>query len=45
MKKQEFIKMTGGLGTPRTTLNVPTSEFIGVPEEEEEQEIETYLKK
>ena len=25
MKKQKFIKMRGGLGTSRTTLNVPTS--------------------
>ena len=46
MKKQEFKKIRRGLGTSRTSLNVPTSEFIGVPEgEEEEQEIETYLKK
>ena len=26
MKKQEFGKMRRGLGTSRTTLNVPTSE-------------------
>ena len=26
MKKQEFKKMRRGLGTPGTTLNVPTSE-------------------
>ena len=26
MKKQEFKKMKRGLGTSRTTLNVPTSE-------------------
>ena len=26
MKKQEFKKMRRGLGTSRTTLNVPTSE-------------------
>ena len=26
MKKQEFIKMRSGLGTSRTTLNIPTSE-------------------
>ena len=26
MKKQEFRKMRRGLGTSRTTLNVPTSE-------------------
>ena len=28
-----------------TTLNVPKSETIGVPEEEEEQEWKTYMKK
>ena len=40
MKKQEFGKMRRGLGTSRTSLNIPTSES-GVPEgEEEEQEIE-----
>ena len=33
--------MRRGLGTSRTTLNVPTSFVIGVPEgEEEEQEVE-----
>ena len=26
MKKQEFVKMRRGLGTSRTTLNMPTSE-------------------
>ena len=26
MKKQEFKKMRRGLGTPRTYLNIPTSE-------------------
>ena len=32
--------MRRGLGTSRTTLNVPTSEMIGVPDgEKEEQEI------
>ena len=25
MKKQEFKKMRGGLGTSRTSLNIPTS--------------------
>ena len=38
--KNEFKKMRRGLGTSRTSLNVPTSES-GVPEgEEEEQKIE-----
>ena len=27
MKKQEFKKMRRGLGTSRTTLNIPTSEL------------------
>ena len=27
MKKQEFIKMRRGLGTSRTTLNIPTSKL------------------
>ena len=41
MNKQEFKKMRRGLGTSRTTLNIPISESIGVPEgEEEEQEHE-----
>ena len=35
MKKQGFKNMRRGLGTSRTTLN----RIIGVPEEEEEQEI------
>ena len=44
MKKQEFGKMRRGLGTSRTSWNVPTSKFIGVPEgEEEEQKIENLL--
>ena len=43
MKKQEFKKMRTGLGTSRTTLNIPTPES-GVPgEEKEEQEIENLL--
>ena len=41
MKKQEFGKMRKGLGTSRTSWNVPTPEIIGVPKgEEEEQKIE-----
>ena len=45
MKKQEFTKMRRGLGTPRASSNVPTSE-TGVPEgEEEDQEIENLFEK
>ena len=41
MKKQEFQKRRRGLGTSRTSLNIPISESYGVTEgEEEEQEIE-----
>ena len=41
MKKQEFGKMRRGIGTSRTSLNIPTSELIGLPEgEEEEQKFE-----
>ena len=35
MKKQEFKKVRRGLGTSGTTLNIPTYESFGVPEEEE----------
>ena len=35
MKTQEFKNMRRGLGTSRTTLNIPTYESFGVPEEEE----------
>ena len=39
MNKEEFKKMTRGLGTSGTTFNVPTSD-IEVPEgKEEEQQI------
>ena len=40
MKKQEFGKMRTGLGTSRTSLNVPTSELQGYQGEEGEQKIE-----
>ena len=41
MTKQEFGKMRRGIGTSRTSLNIPTSELIGLPEgEEEEQKFE-----
>ena len=39
MKNQEFGKMRRGLGTYRTSLNVPTSELQGARGEEEEQKI------
>ena len=47
MKKQEFKKIKRGLGTSRTSLNIPTSvNIIKVPEgEEEEQEIENLFEK
>ena len=46
MKKHEFKKMRRGLGTSRTTLNIPIAESWGVPEgKEEEQEIENLLEK
>ena len=45
MKKQELKNMSKGLGTSRTTLNIPIS-IIGLPEgEEEEQEIENLFEK
>ena len=43
MRKQEFKKMRRGLGTCRTSLNVPTSES-GVPEGEK-QEIKNFFEK
>ena len=33
MKKQEFKKLKRGLGTSRTTLNIPTSESYGCQKE------------
>ena len=41
MKKQEFKKMRSGLGTSRTSLNIPTTpNHRGARRREEEQEIE-----
>ena len=40
MKKEEFKKMRRGLGTCGTSLNYSNLWIIGVPEGEEEQEIE-----
>ena len=46
MKKQEFKKMRRGLGTSRTTLNVPTSESEGCQKEKTKiKKLKTYLNK
>ena len=46
MKKQEFKKMRRGLGTSRTSLNVPTSESQGCQKEKREsKKLKTYLNK
>ena len=49
MKKEEFKKkkkMRRGLGTSRTTLNVPTSESKGCQKEKRKsKKFKTYLKK
>ena len=46
MKKQEFGKMRRGLGTSRTSLNVPTSELQGYQKEKRKsKKIENYLNK
>ena len=46
MKKQELKKMRRGLGTPRTSLNVPTSELEGYQKEKRKSnKLKTYLKK
>ena len=45
MKKQEFKKMRRGLGTSRTTLNVPTSESQRCQKEKRKSKrLKTYLK-
>ena len=45
MKKQEFKKMRTGLGTSRTSLNVPTSESQGCQKEKSKsKKSKTYLK-
>ena len=45
MKKQEFKKMRRGLGTFRTTLNIPTSESQGCQKEKRKnKKLKTYLK-
>ena len=46
MKKQEFKKMRRGLGTSRTSLNIPTSESQGYQKEKRKSKnLKTYLKK
>ena len=46
MKKQEFQKMRRGLGTPRTSLNVPTSELQRYQKEKRKsRKLKTYLNK
>ena len=46
MKKQEFKKMRRGLGTSRTSLNVPTSESLGNQKEKRKsKKLKTYLNK
>ena len=45
MKKQDFKKLRRGLGTSRTTLNVPTSESYGCQKEKRKnKKLNTYLK-
>ena len=46
MKQQEFRKMRRGLGTSRTSLNVPTSELWGYQKENwKSKTLKFYLKK
>ena len=46
MKKQEFKKMRRGLGTSRTTLNIPTSESEGCQKEKRKsKKWKIYMKK
>ena len=45
MKKQEFKKIRRGLGTSRTSLNVPTSKSQGCQKEKRKaKKLKTYLK-
>ena len=45
MKKQEFKKMKTGLGTSRTSLNIPTSESWECQKEKRKtKKLKTYLK-
>ena len=46
MKKQEFKNMRRGLGTSRTSLNIPTSESYGCQKEKAKgKKLKTYLNK
>ena len=46
MKKQEFGKMRRGLGTSRTSLNIPTYELLGYQKEKRKgNKLKTYLNK
>ena len=46
MKKQELRKMRRGLGTSRTSLNVPTSKSWGYQKEKRKtKKLKTYLNK
>ena len=46
MKKQEFKKIRRGLGTSRTSLNIPTSKSLGYQEEKRRsKKLKTYLNK
>ena len=46
MKKHEFKKMRRGLGTSRTSLNVPTSQSQGCQKEKNKsKKLKTYLNK
>ena len=45
MKKQEFKKLRRGLGTSRTSLNIPTSESQGCQKSKRKnKKLKTYLK-
>ena len=46
MKKKQLGKMRRGLGTSRTSLNIPTSESQGCQKERRKnKKLKTYLKK
>ena len=45
MKKQEFKKMSRGLGTSGTFLNVSTSESYGCQKKRKSKKWKTYLKR